>query len=392
MRESLSGTASRWRILVVALSWAMLSGASTAQPVLYASDGHNLLTIDTSTFAVTTVGPMQLVNGSEDFHAAMSFDASGQLWSLSDESLYRIDSDNGQTSVVGGLNLSFFFEGGLAFHPTTGVAYGANSGSASLAQLVQVDLTNGMGTNLGIFASASTHDFNGIAFDSGGQLYGIDRPSNFLWRIDHLNPSGPGTQPIASFGSVSLGSVGGLTYDALGGVFWGYAEGTHELFTIDPSTGVVVVKAQFSASVPKLFAVAFDACTSTFPFGLGCAGSGGFVPELELAPCGAQTGQPIQLAISDALGGAQALLVFGLAQGTAPLGSGCSLLVQPLLPPIVSVPLGGSGPGNGSAFLSTALPGGLPTPFSFTMQAFIIDPGVPVMFSGSRGLAVTVES
>lgn len=392
MSKRLTGISNLPSALVVALAWAMLAGTSSAQPVLYACDGHNLLTIDTSTFAVTTVGSMQLVSGTEDFHAGMSFDASGQLWSLSDESLYRVSSDNGQTSVVGGLNVSFVFEGGLAFHPTTGVAYGANSGSASAAQLVQVNLTSGLGTNLGIFAGAIAHDFNGIAFDSGGQLYGIDRPSNFLWRIDHLDPSGPGTQPIHSFGSVSLGNLGGLTYDALGGVFWGYAEGTHELFTIDPSTGVVVVKAQFSASDPKLFALSFDACTSTFPYGVGCAGSGGFVPELGLAPCGVQTGQPIQLAISDALGGAQALLVFGLGQGSASLGSGCSLLVQPLLPPIVSVPLGGTGPGNGNAFLSTALPGGLPTPFTFTMQTFVIDPGVPVMFSASRGLQVTVET
>lgn len=181
-----------------------------------------------------------------------------------------------------------------------------------------------------------------------------------------------------------------MTYDAVSDTLWGYAVGSHALFTVDPVTGSATIVKQFDGSVPPLAAISIGECTTNFAYGAGCAGSGGFVPKMNLDPCVAQAGQAVQLAIRDALGGSTALLVFGLAQGATPIGGGCSLYVQPLLPPIVAIPLGGIGAGDGSAFLSAVIPTGLPTPYSFTMQAFVADPSVPTSFASTSGMQVTV--
>lgn len=389
----------RSRLITGALalsSIALAASSADAGATLHATDGQTLYSIDTQSFAVTQVGPMPLLTGSgaELAHGSLESDASGTLWSMSNKAFYRVDPATGQTTLVGPFNVSFVFEGGLALHPTTGNAYGTNLGSAAVAQLMQIDTTTGKGTALGLFPGAATHDFNGLAFDASGQLYGVDAPSNSLWKIDHLNPAGAGTHPVgAGLGAgIQLGFTGGLTYDATSNQLWGYASGTHALFTVDPSSGVATLQHSFPATVPTLTAISLESCSSTVQYGAGCAGSGGFVPTLDLLPCPAQTGQPVQLVIDDALGGTYGLLVFGLGQGFTPMDSGCALLVQPLLTPILTLPLGGAGAGNGSLILSSALPAGLPTPFSFTMQFFTADSGGAASFANSAGLEVSVDS
>ena len=381
--------------VIAVLALAALAPRSAALPELFATDGHGLYSIDTVTFAVAYVGPMAIhgVTG-ELYHGSLATDASGKLWSMTNKALYRVDAASGQTTLVGSLGAGGnLVEGGLAFHPTDGWAYGSNFAGGAIAELIRVDPSTGAGTPIGLFPGGVPHDFNGLAFDATGQLYGIDGWTNSLWTIDHQNPTSAGTAPVGSpFGAtVQIGYFGGMAFDAGTSRLWAYAFASHALFTIDPATGVPTLQVALPGTVPPLFGLTFGACTSTRAYGAGCAGSGGLVPTLDLTPCPTLTGQPTRLVVRDALGGAQALLAFGFGQGSAPMDGDCSLLVQPLLPQVLPFPLGGAGVGQGSAVLPAVVPTGLPTPLTFTMQLFVADAGGAASFSNSAGLEVTIE-
>ncbi|MBL8767916.1 MAG: hypothetical protein JNL94_11150 [Planctomycetes bacterium] len=125
-------------------------------------------------------------------------------------------------------------------------------------------------------------------------------------------------------------------------------------------------------------------------YGTGCAGSGGFVPALD-APQKPIGGAPFDLEVTNGLGGAPCFFFFGLGQTAAPIGlSGCSLWITPILPPSFSIPLAGSGAGNGTITLSGTMPV-VPVGTTFTMQAFIADAGVPHGFTATNGLLLVVE-
>ncbi len=131
--------------------------------------------------------------------------------------------------------------------------------------------------------------------------------------------------------------------------------------------------------------------SSIFAYGTGCAGSGGFVPVLTLSCC-ASPGQPVTLSLEKGVGGANALLLFGLAPASVALPGkpGCSLLVAPLLPLVLNLPLSGVGPGNGSFSYATTIPAGAPVA-TFAMQAFVLDAGASHGYATSAGLVVHVE-
>lgn len=123
-------------------------------------------------------------------------------------------------------------------------------------------------------------------------------------------------------------------------------------------------------------------------YGAGCPGSGGFVPALK-ALGAASAGAPLSLAIDQGPGGASGLLFFGLNQAQVPMGFGCNLLVSPLLPVMVPLTLGGSGPGAGSISFGGTVPLSA-SGVTFTLQAFFADPGVPAGFTNTNGLEIAV--
>jgi len=125
-------------------------------------------------------------------------------------------------------------------------------------------------------------------------------------------------------------------------------------------------------------------------YGVGCAGSGGFVPQLDVTPCEILAGGQVQLSITEGLGGSTAILVVGLGQAATPLGSGCFLNVAPLLPVQITLPLGGVGPGAGSVVLPGALPVGS-AGVSITLQAFVVDAGIPTGFASSDGFQMDIQ-
>ncbi len=124
-------------------------------------------------------------------------------------------------------------------------------------------------------------------------------------------------------------------------------------------------------------------------YGNGCPGAGGFTPVVSFTGFPA-SGNPIVLGIDLALGGSTAVVLFGAQQTTVPIGAGCSLHVAPVLPLQLTIPLGGSGPGNGSAILPAVVPPGAAGAV-LTMQAFVADASSPTGFSTSSGLEVTFQ-
>lgn len=134
-------------------------------------------------------------------------------------------------------------------------------------------------------------------------------------------------------------------------------------------------------------------CGSTIvSYGTGCAGSGGFVPQLAITGCTA-AGDVEVFTISQGLGGSQAFVMFGFGQAAAPLGGGCLFRIavpaQSLIGPL---PMFGAGAGNGAFSLPVTLPGNLVSAIgiALTHQAFVIDPGATLGFVATHGVMTTI--
>jgi hypothetical protein len=123
---------------------------------------------------------------------------------------------------------------------------------------------------------------------------------------------------------------------------------------------------------------------SSLCHGVGCAGSGGTVPILSVGGC-PTPGGTVTLAVSQGLPGSAALLALGLVRAGEPMGGGCFLLLTPPWFSGIVLPLSGSG--------SASLPVTLPRAFlgSLTLQAFLLDGGVPQGFSDTNGIEVTIR-
>ncbi len=102
----------------------------------------------------------------------------------------------------------------------------------------------------------------------------------------------------------------------------------------------------------------------------GCPGLGGLTPSLAVPVC-TDPSQQLHLRVSDGPGGAAALLLVGLAAPpTAIDATLCTLHLTPAL--ALPVPLGGTGPGAGSALLGFSVPPAVHG-LAFRMQAAVAD-------------------
>lgn len=124
------------------------------------------------------------------------------------------------------------------------------------------------------------------------------------------------------------------------------------------------------------------------PYGAGCPGSGGFTPALTMDGCPAPSGA-VTLGLSNGLGGSLAIVLFSFMQSNIQIPNGCSLLVDPVLPPTITLPLFGTGGGAGAISITGAFPPGL-SGYSFSMQAFCADPANSWGYSATNGLTATV--
>jgi len=123
------------------------------------------------------------------------------------------------------------------------------------------------------------------------------------------------------------------------------------------------------------------------PYGAGCPGSGSFTPVLSGGGC-PKVGDNIHVELSGGLGGATALLFFGLQEAAIPIGGQCLLNIQPVLPLVVSLPLGGTGAGAGTFIVAGGItPNPLPV---LTIQAFVVDAGAAPGYSNTNGLRIEI--
>jgi hypothetical protein len=122
-------------------------------------------------------------------------------------------------------------------------------------------------------------------------------------------------------------------------------------------------------------------------YGLGCPGTGGFVPALSAFGL-PQPGGSVNVQLDQALGGASyAALLVSPTPSIIPVGFGCTLLCNPL--GLSMMPIGISGPaipGAGKMSLSVGLPAVIPTPIVVATQAIVLDAASPLSYSASNGL------
>lgn len=126
-------------------------------------------------------------------------------------------------------------------------------------------------------------------------------------------------------------------------------------------------------------------------YGAGLAGSGGAVPSLVGIGC-AQIGATPSLYVSNALGGAVAFHVLGIAMASIPALGGTLLVGSPWM--LLPVVLGGAS--GASQVGSHSLPLGIPnnptlSGASVFVQTLVVDPGAPAGVSMTNGLQVTIQ-
>ncbi|HTE06446.1 MAG TPA: hypothetical protein VK824_09635 [Planctomycetota bacterium] len=131
-------------------------------------------------------------------------------------------------------------------------------------------------------------------------------------------------------------------------------------------------------------AVPPDACSGGWiAYGTGLAGKGGIVPKLTGGGC-AEPGAPITLAVSDAVGGASAMLFIGLAKVALPFKGGTFHVGTLLLS--AGLPLGGAPGAVGAG--SFSLPTSLPAIPSLTGASLFLQAGIGDA-AAAHGVALT---
>lgn len=152
-----------------------------------------------------------------------------------ESSLYRIDPDTGNATLIG--PTGFFFCRGLDFHPVTNVLFAGCfndvEGAGTEQALITIDLRTGKGTEIGLFnANGILQDFS---FSMDGTLYAYFRAkvSNFLATID-LN-----TGEASEIGPSGLfGEGNGIGFDQFNVLFLAQTDMIPSLYSLNQSSGL----------------------------------------------------------------------------------------------------------------------------------------------------------
>jgi len=227
-------------ILVVGLS--MIVFTTNAHALVWACDwSGGLYSVNTSDASLGFIGNTGLGN-----LGALEYAPDGTLYGLTygnGASLYRINPNNAAAALVGSLNFSWAYEGGLVFSPN-GTAYGVSYYPPEGAFLFTVDLNTGNGTP---GAQLAYSDINGLAWRSDGLMVGLDGRvgSNSLVTIDPITGS---MTPLNGL-PFETGDVGGMATDfSTGTSYFGTSllNGSNSLYSFDLFTGAYNSIGQFS--------------------------------------------------------------------------------------------------------------------------------------------------
>lgn len=197
--------------------------------ILYVADNaDNLRAIDTSTLAVSTVGPLGVnftwSGLTYNPHTDTLFGVDGRSGQFN---LYSIDRTTGTATAIGNHGVPELF--GLAYDSTNDVLYASQLHSTD--RLYSIDQTTGAATLIGSLSGSP--GIGGMGYDSsrdqligwydfGGDIYDINRSTGAATLITN----GPNA------------SDGGLAYDSELDLFWGVdITNNGTLFSLDPTAG-----------------------------------------------------------------------------------------------------------------------------------------------------------
>lgn len=385
------------RRLAAAAAFLFLAGSPAEGADLFGKTSSSLYHIDTVTGVVTLVGATPFGSG----EVGMRFGdraANGRIHCISNalsstvSKIYEVDDATGATTQLYALATNALSLVGAAIDPTDGsMYYTVAVGPPSNAELRRVDYTGAVEQNLGLIGTGAF--FSGLAFDAAGNLFSIHRSSATLWSVNKANPAASGPVGGGLGAGLDLSTGADINRDPVTGLVWGYEVKNQRLFTVDLGTGAATLHGVALGAHPVLLGIyGDDPCGGgVTSYGSGCAGTGGIVPGLDATsspPC-PDPGATIGLSIHQGLGGATAVLVFGLNQAAIPAGGGCTLNLSPLVGPALTLPLGGVGPGAGSVALNGVLPPSA-AGVTLTMQAIVLDPGSPIGASATNGVELAV--
>lgn len=182
------------RCIAAGCALALAATAASAAPVLWITDlENNLGKVDVATGATTIVGKIGSVDPTtlKGLVTDIAFDKSGQLWGITFDQLYRIDS------ASGAIQQSFARPtdslGALAFDPATGVLYAAGSSGNGLFTL---STTTGAATRVNGVTNSLINAGGDLAFFNG--LLYMSSNKDALVKIDAANPASAGTAVVGS--------------------------------------------------------------------------------------------------------------------------------------------------------------------------------------------------
>jgi len=350
-----------------------------------------LYDIDTGTNMASSLGP---IAGAPNFGfgTIARSPVDGTLYAIAPGlitgySLYKIDENTKTATLLHTISSGTAGTVGIAVDPSGNSIWVAGFVSLSFNVLLeQVDIATGVKTSHGNTGG----NMAGLAFDANGDLFTVilnSTTQGILIKLDKID-AGFSTL-VGNTSGVDLSIGIGLSSDLGSGSVHMFSRQTSQLYTLDTTTAATsLVSTLTGAGSIRTIAETFNACTLVSEYGAGCAGAGGFTPSFSFGGCPAPSAM-VTVEISGGVGGGMAAILFGLGQGSTPIGAGCDLLLTGVSPVSILLPLGGTGNGNGSVVLPATLPAVLPMG-SFTMQAFCQDGTTGIGFTTTNGVMITL--
>jgi hypothetical protein len=250
-----------------------------------------------------------------------------------------------------------------------------------LVRLTGFSPASGIYTTIATWTRAGQNQFTDIACDAVGNVWLL---GGSPWGLHVMEPGRTAPRFLTSTRFAS-----GLAIERSSGSFYALIPdllSSSSLALIDPATGATR-SLGFLFQLSSGLEVIEGACNSRLAsYGTGCPGSGGYTPELSASGCYNASGY-VHLGLSQAPSGSTALLLFGLAPTSFPIGNGCNLLIAPVFnDPQIALPLFGSGgAGRGFTAIGLSIPPGVVTT-SLVTQVFMLDPGAAGGFTMTNGV------
>ncbi len=212
--------------------------------------GQNpLISIDTTTFAITTIGDLGIPFTS----GGLAYDPNSDILYLVDglsgtvaNGLYTVDRSTGVATLLGIHGVTDLL--GLAFDSTNNILYASSyDGNTNSGAFYTLDTGTGAATLVG-----NTRGYSGLAYNSNlDQLLGTQGTTFYI-----IDPSTGGSdQALADFG---VGQRNGLAYDSDLDRWW-QSTSDGDLFSYDPALGFQSQHIFGGSMAPRLDSLAYVA-------------------------------------------------------------------------------------------------------------------------------------